>query len=161
MLARMIPRLIPALVAFLAAALLVTGSLLPEYEVGGVRVAQIDPDGVGWVPSMVGMLVQVGLVLSAGLMLLLGESRQVAGGLLIGSGVLGLTVRIVRILQLGEAPAYDPAFGSWVDSLAEGLCVFAGSLALVGAGREPVEDEEEAYDEDLPSPLAPPPGEPL
>jgi hypothetical protein len=152
-----IPRLIPALLGFLAAALLVTGSLLPEFEVGGVGVAQIDPERVGWVPAMVGMLVQVGLVLSGALMLALGESRQVAGGILIGTGILGLTLRIVRVLQLGEAPGYDAAFGSWIDALAEGLTTLAGVLALIRGTEAP--DEHELEEDLEPEAAAPLPGE--
>ena len=160
----MVPRLVPALLAFLAAVLRVTGSLLPEFEVGGVGVAQIDPSRVGWVPSMIGMLVQVGLVLSGALMLVLRESRQVAGGLLIGAGVLGLTLRIVRILQLGEAPGYDPAFGSWVDTGGEAITALAGILALLGASEESLvaeleEEYEEEPEEEAYEASPPPPGE--
>lgn len=145
----MVPRWVAALLAILAAALLVTGSLLPEFQVGGVGVAQIDPDRVGWVPSMVGMLVQVGLVLSGALMLLLGESRQVSGGILVGAGLLGLTLRVVRILQLTEAPGYDAAVGSWLDGIAEGMTVVAGVLALSGSGREADVDQYEEPEDDL------------
>lgn len=158
-------RVIAAILAFLAAALVVVGSLLPEFSTGGAGVAQVDPSRAGWVPALVGMLVQVGLVLSGALMLVLGESRRVAGGLLLGAGILGLSLRVVRLFQLAEAPGFNAAAGSGVDLLAESLTVAAGGLALFGGREVDLEDDlEEESDEDdeeedaLQTP-APPPGE--
>lgn len=160
-------RWLPAVLGFLAAALLVMGSLLPEFSDGDTGVAQVDPNREAWVPALVGMLVQVALVLSGALMLALGESRKLAGGLLLGAGALGLTLRVVRLFQLAEAPGLNAAVGSGIDLLAEGMTVTAGVLALIGPrgdelhevedGYEELEDEE---DEDQSAPLAPPPGEP-
>jgi len=159
-------RLITALLGFLAAGLLVLGSLLPEFTAEGAGVAQVDPSRMGWVPALVGILVQVGLVLSGALMVALRESRLLAGGLLLGAGILGLSLRVVRLFQLTEAPGFNAAVGSGVDLLAESLTVGAGVLALLGAREDALEDgfeEEEGGEgdqEELPEPLAPPPGEP-
>ncbi|MGH2709969.1 MAG: hypothetical protein ACRDH9_02035 [Actinomycetota bacterium] len=155
------PRLLPALLGFLAAALIVLAALLPEYEQGGVGFAQIDPERVAWVPVLVGMLVEVGLVLSGALMVALGESRKLAGGLLLGAGVLGLTLRVVRLFQIAEAPGLDAGVGSWVDALAAFFTVSAGALALSGGEDEDLYDED-YDDEDAPGeepPPAPLPGE--
>ena len=162
-------RLITVLLGFLAAGLLVLGSLLPEFTTGGAGVAQVDPSRMGWVPALVGMLVQVGLVLSGALMVALRESRLLAGGLLLGAGILGLSLRVVRLFQLAEAPGFNAAVGSGVDLLAESLTVGAGVLALLGGRGNDLEDEfeeeedEEGGEEDdqeLLEPLAPPPGDP-
>jgi hypothetical protein len=124
---------------------------------------------MGWVPALVGMLVQVGLVLSGALMVALRESRLLAGGLLLGAGILGLSLRVVRLFQLAEAPGFNAAVGSGVDLLAESLTAGAGVLALVGGREDDLEDEfeeeedeegGEGDDEELLEPLAPPPGEP-
>jgi hypothetical protein len=154
-------RVIAAILAFLAAALVVLGSLLPEFSTGEAGVAQVDPSRAGWVPALVGMLVQVGLVLSGALMLVLGESRRVAGGLLLGAGILGLSLRVVRLFQLAEAPGFNAAAGSGVDLLAEALTVTAGGLALFGGREVDLEDdlEEDEEDEDALESPAPPPGE--
>ncbi len=153
------PRLVAATFGFLAAGLVVLASLLPEFTTGGMDVAQIDPGRVGWVPSLVGMLVEVGLLLSAALMLLLGESRKLAGGILIGAGVLGLTLRVVRLFQLAEAPGFDAGVGSWVDALAGVLTLSAGAWALTGSEEEDLDEDEEYAAEDEEVPPAPPPGD--
>jgi hypothetical protein len=161
-------RLITVLLGFLAAGLLVLGSLLPEFTSGGAGVAQVDPSRIGWVPALVGMLVQVGLVLSGALMVALRESRLLAGGLLLGAGILGLSLRVVRLFQLAEAPGFNAAVGSGVDLLAETLTTGTGILALLGAREDAFEEEvddhlEEGYEpddgEETPATSAPPPGE--
>jgi len=162
-------RVITVLLGFLAAGLLVLGSLLPEFTTDGAGVAQVDPSRMGWVPALVGMLVQVGLVLSGALMVALRESRLLAGGLLLGAGILGLSLRVVRLFQLAEAPGFNAAAGSGVDLLAEALTVGAGVLALVGGREDDLEGEFEEEEEDeeggegdheeLLEPLAPPPGD--
>lgn len=151
-----------AVLGFLATALLVVGALLPEFTTGGTGVAQVDPGREAWLPALVGLLVQVGLVLSGVLMLALGESRQLAGGLLLGTGLLGLSIRVVRLFQLAAATGFNAAVGSGIDLLAETLTVAAGLLAL-GAGREdePVEEFEDEGEADSVDSLAPPPGEPI
>jgi hypothetical protein len=151
-----------AVLGFLAAALLVVGALLPEFTTGGTGVAQIDPGREAWIPALVGMLVQVGLVLSGALMLALGESRQLAGGLLLGTGVLGLSLRVVRLFQLSAATGFNAAVGSGIDLLAETLTVAAGILALrAGREEEPDEELEDEDEADSVDSLAPPPGESL
>ena len=161
-------RLITVLLGFLAAGLLVLASLLPEFTSGGAGVAQVDPSRSGWVPALVGMLVQVGLVLSGALMVALRESRLLAGGLLLGAGILGLSLRVVRLFQLAEAPGFNAAVGSGVDLLAETLTVGAGILALLGAREDAFAEEvddhlEEGHEpdegEETPATSAPPPGE--
>ena len=156
--------LITVLLGFLAAGLLVIGALLPEYTASGTGVPQVDPGRDSWVPALVGMLVQVGLVLSGALMLALRESRQLAGGLLIGTGVLGLSLRVVRLFQLSTAPGLNAAVGSGIDLLAETITVAVGILALRGASggglMEEFEEDEEP-EEDSVHGLAPPPGEPV
>jgi hypothetical protein len=155
------PRPLPVSLGFLAAGLIVLAALLPEYEAGGVGVAQVDPERPGWVPSLVGMLVEVGLILYAVLMLLLGESRKLAGGILIGAGILGLTLRIVRLFQLAEVPDLEGGDGSWVDALAGLLIVSAGILAVRGTDDEDLDEEyEEDYVPQEEPPPAPLPGEP-
>jgi hypothetical protein len=157
------PRLLPATLGFLAAGFMVFGALLPEFSVGGVDVAQVDPDRLGWVPALVGMLVEVGLILSAALMLILGESRKVAGGILLGAGVLGLTLRIVRLFQLAEDPGFAAGDGSWVDALAGLLTVGAGALALKGSDDDDLDEDEEGEDwieEAPPAPLPEAPASP-
>lgn len=154
------PRLLPASLGFLAAGLIVLAALLPEYEAGGVGVAQLDPERAGWVPSLIGMLVEVGLVLSAVLMLVLGESRRLAGGILIGAGILGLTLRIVRLFQLAEIPDLEGGDGSWVDALAGLLTVSAGTLAVRETNDEDLDEEyEDSEGGEEEPPLAPLPGE--
>ena len=152
-------RLTPALLGFLAAALTVLAALLPEFEQGGSGFAQIDPERVAWVAVLVGMLVEVGLILSGALMVALGESRKLAGGLLLGAGILGLTLRAVRLFQIAETPGLEAGDGSWVDVLAALFTIGAGGLALTGADEEGLSYEE--YDEDLAEepPPAPPPEE--
>src|SRR5688572_177906 len=152
-------RVLPAVLGFAGAGLIVLGALLPEYNLGGQGVAQIDPSRMGWVPALVGMLVEVGLVLSASLMLILGESRQIAGGILLGAGILGLTLRVVRLFQLAAIPEITGGDGSWVDLIAALLTVSAGVLALRGSREEP--EDADGYDEDEPvlAALAPPAGE--
>lgn len=147
------PRVVAPLLALVAAGLVVTAALVPEFQAGGVGVTPLDPDRVGWVPILVGSLVQVGVLLVPAAMLLLGERRGIAGGILLGAGILGLTLRLVRLFQLAEIPDLGPAIGSWVDLSAEAGAIVAGALALLGI--RPSEREEEATDTDLP----PPPGE--
>jgi hypothetical protein len=150
-----------ALLGFLAAALLVVGALLPEFTADGAGVAQVDPGREAWVPALVGMLVQVALVLSGALMLALGESRQLAGGLLLGTGVLGLSLRVVRLFQLAAATGFNAAVGSGIDLLAETLTVAVGFLALRGGQEdEAVEEFELEDDSGSVDALPPPPGEP-
>jgi hypothetical protein len=148
------PRVVAPLLAVVAAGLVVTAALVPEFEAGGVGVTPLDPDRLGWVPILVGTLVQVGVLLVPAAMLLLGERRGIAGGILLGAGILGVTSRLVRLFQLGEIPDLGPAIGSWVDLTAEAAAILAGALALLAI--RPHERDEEATDMDLP----PPPGEP-
>lgn len=150
------PRLLPAVLAVCAAGLLVAGALLPEYKADGFRVTPLDPEVPGWAPALVGTLVHVGLLLVPALMLLLGANGGIAGGILTGAGVLGLSLRAVRLFQLREIPQLDPALGSWVDLLGEGVALSAGILALAALGARG-EPEPEALEPDL----APPPGEPV
>ena len=157
----LVNRLLPAAVALVGAALLVIASLLPEFFAGGAGVTPLDPGRPAWVPSLVGLLVQVAIVLSAALMLLLEEPRQIAGGILVGAGLLGFSLRVVRLFQLAAAPELSGGDGSWVDLIAEGLVVLEGVLSLRDRSEAVLIDEvdEVAEDETLP-PLAPPPGEP-
>ncbi len=154
-------RLIPAALAAVAAALLVVAALLPEFTAGGIGVTPVDPERVGWVAGLVGVLVQMGLLLAPGALLALGQARAAAGGVLVGAGVLGLTIRLVRVAQLGQTPDFDPAIGSWIDLLADGTALVAGVLALTSSDEGPEEEdwEEEALVEA--EELAPPPGEML
>ncbi|MGH2691103.1 MAG: hypothetical protein ACRDHM_01205 [Actinomycetota bacterium] len=151
-------RLIAPLLALLAAGLLVTAALLPEIVVepgGGGGLRPLDPERPAWVATLVGILVQVGLVLVAALMLLLRQSEAVAGGILLGAGTLGLTVRAVRFAQLGDSSPLAAGVGSWVDALAEAAVLAAGVVALSSLRRKGPEPEAEPQ-----SALAPPPGEP-
>ena len=153
-------RLVPALVAVLGAAFLLLAALLPEFTAGADRIVPLDPDRLGWVASLVGVLVQAGLFLAPAALLALGQARAAAGGILVGAGALGLTVRLVRIVQLGESPELDPAIGSWIDLLADGSALAAGVLALTSS-EDLVEEEAEWEDEMAPEgELAPPPGDP-
>ena len=153
-------RLVPALLAVLGAALLILAALLPEFSAGAEGFIPLDPNRPGWVASLVGVLVQAGLFLTPATLLALGQARAAAGGILVGAGVLGLTVRLVRIAQLGESPDLDPAIGSWIDLLADGSALAAGVLALTSS--DEVVEEEADWDDELPpeGELAPPPGEP-
>ena len=154
-------RLVPAFLALLGAALLVVAALLPEFMAGGVGVTPLDPERVGWVASLIGVLVQAGLVLTPAALLALGQARSAAGGILVGAGVLGLTIRLVRIVQLGETPGFDPAIGSWIDLLADGSALAAGVVALTSS--EDFAEEDEAWEDEV-APDAeppPPPGEPM
>jgi hypothetical protein len=148
------PRLLPASLGFLAAGLIVLAALLPEYESGGMGFPPIDPGRVAWVPVLVGTLVEVGLVLSGALMVALGESRKVAGGLLLGAGILGLTLRVVRLFQIADAPGVEAGDGSWVDALAAVLTVCTGALTLRGPEDEDDEYQEEG-EEETPAALLP------
>ncbi len=152
-------RLVPALIALLGAVLIVLAALIPEFNDRGVGVTPLDPERLGWVASLIGILVQVGLFLVPAVLLALGQARSAAAGILVGAGVLGLTVRLVRIVQLGQTPGFDAAIGSLVDLLADGAALTAGVLALT-ATNEP-SDEVDWEDEDsLEAEVAPPPGEP-
>jgi hypothetical protein len=104
------------------------------------------------VATLVGILVQVGLLLVAALLLVLSDSKALAGGMLIGAGVLGLSLRLVRIVQLMEAPGLTPAIGSAIDLVAEAAVLAGGGLTLTWIGPAPPQDDTE--DE-----LPPPPGE--
>jgi hypothetical protein len=130
--------------------------MLPEFEVqpGGIGVIPLDPDRAGWAAGLVGILVQVGLLLVAMLMLVLGDAKAVAGGILLGAGVLGLSLRLVRIVQLMQAPGLDPALGSWIDLAGEAGVLVAGALALTYLGTQPA-SEDDPMDADA----AAPPGE--
>lgn len=155
MLQTLMQRYLPPLLALVSAGLVVTAALLPEFNAEGVGVTPLDPNRPGWVPILVGTLVHVGLLLVPALMLLLGESRGIAGGILVGAGVLGLSLRLVRLFQLAELPGLDPAFGSSVDAVGEAAALSAGLLALSSLRPRPQPDAE------APEPdLAPPPGEP-
>ena len=147
-------RVQPALLGFLAAGLIVLAALLPEYEQGGAGFAQIDPERVAWIAVLLGMLVEVGLVLSGALMIALGESRKLAGGILLGAGILGLTLRVVRLFQIAETPGLDAGDGSWVDALAALLTIAAGALALRGS-REDLGEEWDGDEDDLAEPPLP------
>jgi hypothetical protein len=112
------------------------------------------------VASLVGILVQVGLLLVAMLLMVLTETKGVAGGILVGAGILGLSLRLVRIAQLIEEPSFDPAVGSWVDLVGEASVLIAGGLSLTSLETGHVADEGELEDlEDLESELPPPSGE--
>lgn len=137
-------RVVPALIAVLGAALIVLAALIPEFNDRGVGVTPLDPQRLGWVASLVGILVQVGLFLVPAALLALGQARSAAGGILVGAGVLGLTIRLVRIVQLGQTPGFDAAAGSLIDLLADGAALTAGVLALTAS---PEEEDEDAWDE--------------
>ena len=157
------PRLGLAILVVVAAGLIVVSALLPEYlaQPGDVGIRPLDPERPGWVASLLGILVQVGLLLVSALLLVLSDARAVGGGILIGAGVLGLSLRLVRIVQLMEAPGLDPAIGSWADLVAEGSVLAAGGLTLTwtGPGREPDDELLDADDELLDAEEPPPPGE--
>lgn len=152
------PRVGLAVLVLIAVGLIVVAALLPEYEVqpAGIGIKPLDAARPGWVAGLMGILVQVGLLLVAMLLLVLSDARAVAGGILLGAGVIGLSLRLVRIVQLMEAPGVDPAIGSWVDLTAEAAVLVSGALSLTWLGAEP--DLEEDL-EDPESELPPPPGE--
>jgi hypothetical protein len=151
-------RLVPASIAFLGAALIVIAALVPEYRAGGVGITPLDPERMDQIAILVGVLVQAGLLLMPAALLALGQARSAAGGILVGAGVLGLTIRLVRIAQLGQTPDFDPAIGSWIDLLADGAALIAGVLALTASEDE---DEDEEWEDEAPieADLPPPPGE--
>lgn len=154
-------RVFAALLALLSAGLLVAASLLPEFESGGVGTAPLDPERVGSVAILIGLLIHVGLILLPALMLLMGDGPSSAGGILLGAGVLGLSLRLVRMFQLAEVPGVDAAVGSWIDALAEGLSLTAGAVALIGLRRDsaPLEDPDVLEQEEIGSETVPPPGD--
>lgn len=153
-------RLTPVLVAVLGAILLVLAGLVPEFNVNGEGVTPLDPNRVGWIASLIGTLAQVGLYLVPAVLVALGQGRGPAAGVLVGAGVLGLTIRLVRIVQLGQTPGFDAAIGSLIDLLADGAALTAGVLILTSSEEAP---DEEDWEEDhlAEAEVAPPPGEPI
>ena len=152
MLRSMPHRVVSPILAFLAAALLVTAALLPEYELSGTPVTPLDSQRAPWLPALGGVLVYVALILLPAMMLLMGDAMYTAGGILIGAGAFGVTRRLVRVLQLGDTPDVAVAIGSWMDVLATALALAAGVVALMGLrgaspGEEGYEDEEVHEDE--------------
>jgi hypothetical protein len=147
------PRVVAPTLAVVASGLIVAAALLPEFEAAGVAVVPLDSERPGWLPILAGTLAQVGLVLMAAATLFLNGNRAIAGGILLGAGILGLMLRLVRLFQLAEVAELSPAMGSWVDLVAEAGVIGSGALALVGIGQP--EADEEAADIDL----APPPGD--
>jgi hypothetical protein len=153
----------PALLAVFGGVLVLVAALLPEFTSGGIGFSPLDPASLGWTARLVGTLVQVGLLLVPAAMVALGQGRGPAGGILIGAGVLGLTVRLVRIFQLGQEPSLDPAIGSFLDLLADGAALTAGILTLTSSHDdelEELEEEDGVLLEAEEAVLAPPPGEP-
>jgi hypothetical protein len=156
------PRAGLAVLVLVAAGLIVVAALLPEFELqpAGIGIKPLDPARAGWVAAVVGILVQVGLLLIAMLLLVLSDAKGVAGGMLLGAGILGLSLRLVRIVQLMEAPEFDPAIGSWIDLTGEAAVLVAGALSLTWLGTDQVADEDDLEGlEDLESELPPPSGE--
>ena len=151
-------RLVPALVAVIGAVLLLLAALQPEFASNGTGFSPLDPASLGQPARLVGTLVQMGLLLGPAALLALGHSRGPAAGILIGAGALGLTLRLVRIFQLGQEPNLDPAFGSYLDLVSDGAALAAGVLALT-ASPHAGEEEEWEDEADLETELAPPPGE--
>ena len=151
-------RLVPALVAFIAGLLVLVSALLPEFESNGTGFSPLDPASLGQPARLVGTLVQMGLLMAPAALLALGQARGPAGGILIGAGALGLTLRLVRIFQLGQEPSLDPALGSYLDLVSDGAALAAGVLALTSSPDLP-EEEEWSDEAELEAELPPPPGE--
>ncbi len=151
-------RVVPAVVAVVGAVLVLVAALLPEFDPNGTGFSPLDPASLGQPARLVGTLVQIGLLLAPAALLALDQARGPAAGILVGVGALGLTLRLVRIFQLGQEPNLDPAIGSYLDLVSDGAALTAGILALTAPAEE---DEEEDWAVEGPpqAELAPPAGE--
>ena len=139
-------RVLPAVLAVLAAALVVVAGLLPEFlllaDAGTpIEVVPLEGGRPAWLGTLSSYIVHAGILLVAAAMLVLNEAPRVAGGLLIGASLVGLSLRVARVLQLSAAPEFAPALGSWVDLGAEVLGLATGIWALVALRRADTRDE--------------------